>query len=71
MTKVHIYYNLDSYVDKFDRKTTECEAYLRWHPVAGDEGSEILVARAYTFPEAREQVIAMFRRIPATEEIEI
>ena len=56
---------------EFGRIPMQCEAYLRWHPVKGDKETETLVARATTFIEAKERVIAMFLRIPPGETVNL
>lgn len=67
--KVQIWYSIDCYADKFNRLDDAHEANLTFeHPVGV---SETLVARGNSFAQARERVIALFKLLPPSEEIEL
>ena len=68
--KCQLWYSIDCNADQFKRNESRCEAYLHFERLVGGE-TETLVGRGNSFAEARERVIALFKLLPPSEEIEI
>lgn len=68
--KVTIWYNIDSYADKFKRKSTQCEAFLEFRR-STRQGYETIVGRGKTFQEARKKVIELFKMLPPSETLDL
>jgi len=67
--KCQIWYSIDCYAEQFKRLDNAHEAYLYFeHPTGG---TETLVGRGNSFAEARERVIALFKLLPPSEEIDL
>ena len=69
--KCKLWYSIDCYADEFKRNESRCEAMLHFHRNGPMSESETLVGRGATFAEARERVIALFRLLPPSEDIEL
>ena len=70
--KAKLYYSIDEYAEEFDRLKTKYEACLHFYWVEGDNNTfETLIGRGASFEEAKADVIARFKSLPPTEEIDI
>lgn len=68
--KVQIWYGIDCYAKGLDYLEDRHEAYLHFERQGGGE-TETLVARGNSFVQARERVIALFKLLPPSEEIDL